>query len=215
MRHEVVNPLAMSLYEANPDLLVKTDELFWMAYHTQMWMEERGYEQNGHFTSEKHFPYRYHWLKETPFIAVGSRSRSYTKTLCYDKHEDLALYFQLIDKGMPPIARYMVLDKKEQMYRSLFLNIQVKEGLCLRAFESRFGETALEVFSPLLKRLTNYGCVSADDSNIKLSRYGRYFVEDVCCFIIDQALKAGEYHRYFKRIPHSSGGHRKVLGNEQ
>ena len=55
-----------------------------------------------------YFPYRYHWLKETPFISFGSRSRSFTKDICCDKHEDLSLYLRLIvAKGMPPIARFM------------------------------------------------------------------------------------------------------------
>ena len=115
MRHEIVNPLAISTYKSNPELLVEDDELFRMAYETQEWMEKRGYEQNGHFQSEQYFPYRYHWLREMPFIALGSRSRSFSKTICYDKHEDVSLYLQLVDKGISPIARYMTLDKSDQM----------------------------------------------------------------------------------------------------
>jgi oxygen-independent coproporphyrinogen-3 oxidase len=207
MRHEIVNPLAISLYRSNPEFLVKDQELFQMVYDTQQWMEEKGYEQNGRFTSEEQFSYRYHWLKEMPFIALGSRSRSCTKALCYDKHEDLSLYLRLIDKGVPPIARYLVFDKKEQMYRSLFLNLQVKRGLDLGAFRKRFGEDPLGVFSTLLKRLTELGCVTADDSSLRLKKYGRYFVEDVCCFIIDHALEEGGYDSRFKRVPHSSGAY--------
>jgi oxygen-independent coproporphyrinogen-3 oxidase len=206
MRHEIVNPLALSLFRENPGLLVEDDELFWMTYQTHEWMEENGYEQNGSFTPDNRFPYRYHWLRETPFIALGSRSRSYTKSVCCDKHEDLYLYFRLIEKGVPPIARYMVLNKKEQMYRSLFLNLQVRDGLDLEDFENRFGEDALDVFSPLLGQLDESGCVEAGGSSIKLSRYGRYFVEDVCCFIMDEAVRDGEHGAEHKRLPHSSGG---------
>jgi oxygen-independent coproporphyrinogen-3 oxidase len=213
MRHEIVNPLAISLYRESPDLLVDDDELFWMAYHTQEWMEENGYEQNGSFTSGERFPYRYHWLKEMPFISLGSRSRSYTKHICCDKHEDLSLYFRLIEKGLPPIARYMILNKKEQMYRSLFLNLQVREGVDLKDFEARFGEDALEVFSSLLDRLGECGCLETGDSSIKLSREGRYFVEDVCCFIIDQAVRDGDYDAQFKRLPHSSGAFSERLSS--
>jgi oxygen-independent coproporphyrinogen-3 oxidase len=205
MRHEIVNPLAISLFREDPDLLVDRDQLFEMAFRTQAWMEEKGYEQNGSFTSEKLFPYRYYWLKEMPFIALGSRSRSYTKDICFDKHEDLSLYFRLIERGVAPIARCMVLNETEQMYRSLFLNLQVRDGLDLKGFESRFGEDALQVFSSLLERLAEYGCLEVGDSSIRLSRYGRYFVEDICCSIIDQALHDGGYDADFKRMPHSSG----------
>jgi hypothetical protein len=67
------------------------------------------------------------------------------------------------------------------------------------------------VFSPLLKRLTEYDCVVADDSSIRLSKYGRYFVEDVCCFIIDHALREWGYDTQLGRIPHSSGGLLRAL----
>ena len=205
MRHEIVNPLAISLLREDPDLLVDKDQLFEMAHQTQIWMEERGYEQNGSFTSEKSFPYRYHWLKEIPFISLGSRSRSYTKDICFDKHEDLSLYFRLLERGMAPIARYMVLDETEQMYRSLFLNLQVRDGLDLKGFRRRFGKDALQIFSPLLDRLEECGCLEVGESSIKLSRYGRFFVEDICCSIIDEALRDGGYDADLKRMPHSSG----------
>jgi oxygen-independent coproporphyrinogen-3 oxidase len=211
MRHEIVNPLSISIYKRNPDLLVEDDHLFRMVCETQEWMEERGYEQNGHFQSEQYFPYRYHWLREMPFIALGSRSRSFSKTICYDKHEDMSLYLQLLDKRVSPIARYTVLDKSDQMYRSLFLNLQIKKGLELRAFQERFGEQASGVFSDLLGKLTDYGCIEQEEASIRLTRHGRYFVEDVCCFIIDDALARGQYRSEPRRISHSSGGHCQTL----
>jgi coproporphyrinogen III oxidase-like Fe-S oxidoreductase len=213
MRHEIVNPLAISLYRHHPDLLVEDDELFWMTYETQKWMEEKGYEQNGSFTSESCFPYRYHWLKETPFISFGSRSRSFTKDICCDKHEDLSLFLRLVDKGMPPIARFMRLDREEKMYRSLFLSIQTSDGLDSKAFESRFGRNPAEALSPLIDRLAGYGCIEVDDSSIKLSRYGRYFVEDVCCSIIDDAVGESGHETEFKRMPHSSGAFAERLSS--
>ena len=205
MRHEIVNPRAMSLYRDRPDLLVGDEELFWMTLHAQRWMEQQGYEQNGCFTGERHFPYRYHWLQEMPFIALGSRSRSHTKTVCYDKHEDLALYLQLADRGVAPIARYVTLSKQEQMYRSLLLGLQVERGLDLGTFEKRFGNDARDVFARVVGRLNEYGCVTNSESAIKLSREGRYFVEDVCCFIIDDAVGTGDYGGQCRRMPHSAG----------
>ncbi len=124
--------------------------------------------------------------------------------MCFDTHEVLPLYFQLTERGKSPIARAMTLSKMEQMYRSLFLNIQVRDGLDLGVFRERFGQNALEVFSGLLENLTGLGCVGADDGAIRLTRYGRYFVEDVCCYIIDDALK-GEGPSLSKRLPHSLG----------
>ena len=213
MRHEIVNPLAMSLYRHHPELLVGDDELFWMTYETRKWMEEKGYEQSGSFTGERCFPYRYHWLKGTPFIAFGCRSRSFTRDICCDKHEDLSLFFRIVDKGMPPIARVMRLEEDEKMYRSLFLSLQIADGLDSKAFETRFGRSPADALSSVIDRLTGSGCLEVDDSSIRLSRYGRYFVEDVCCFIVDEAVREAGHETQLKRMPHSSGAFTERLSS--
>jgi len=73
MRHEIVNPLAISLYQSNPDLLVKTDDLFWMAYHTQEWMEKEGYEQNGRFVPVAYLPQQAEYLGLDGDVECGGR----------------------------------------------------------------------------------------------------------------------------------------------
>jgi oxygen-independent coproporphyrinogen-3 oxidase len=189
IRHEIVNPLVVELYKTRPDLIVEDDTLFEMVYITQEWMENLGYEQNGRFSNDKQWGYRYHWLKEMPIIAFGSRTRSYTKTICYDKHEDLSTYTRMISKGILPIGRYIPLSKRERMYRSLILGLQLKCGLDIKHFHDTYCEDAFEVFGPLIAKLNEYGCLQQDADSISLTKYGAYFVEDVCDFIIDTALK--------------------------
>jgi oxygen-independent coproporphyrinogen-3 oxidase len=203
IRHEIVNPLVVELYKAQPDLVVEDGTLFEMVFITQKWMENHGYEQNGRFSNDKQWGYRYHWLKEMPIIAFGSRTRSYTKTICYDKHEDLSTYTRMISKGIIPIGRYIPLSKRERMYRSLILGLQLKSGLDTKFFNDSYGEVALEVFGPLLAKLEEYGCIKQDADSIRLTKYGAYFVEDVCDFIIDAALK--EEPGDHVRAPHSGG----------
>ena len=203
IRHEIVNPLVIALYRDHPDLVVKDDALFEMVYLTQDWMEHHGYEQNGRFSRKDQWEYRYHWLKEMPILAFGLRTRSYTKTVCFDKHEDLSTYFLSIKKGIPPAVRYIALTKKEQMYRSLLLNLQIRTGLDTREFQHRFKEDPRDTFAPLIAALGEYGCVNVDENSIRLSRYGSYFVEDVCDYIVDAALK--EESDSLVRAPHSTG----------
>ena len=204
IRHEIVNPLIVKLYKDNPGLVVNNDTLFEMVCITQEWMSINGYEQNGRFTDDKQWGYRYHWLKEMPIIAFGSRARSYTKTICYDKHEELSTYINMLKKGVLPIGRYIALTEKEQMYRSLLLNLQIKQGLDRKQFLSRFSLDPLDVFSSLFSKLSEYGCIENQDGAIRLSKYGAYFVEDVCDFIIDAVLK--EESDSLVRAPHSEGG---------
>jgi oxygen-independent coproporphyrinogen-3 oxidase len=205
IRHEIVNPLVVELYKAQPDLIVEDNTLFEMVFITQEWMENLGYEQNGRFSDDKQWGYRYHWLKEMPIIAFGSRSRSYTKSICYDKHEDLSTYNRMIDKGVLPIGRYIPLTKRERMYRTLMLGLQLKSGLDTRHFQDLYAESAVDVFGPLLKKLSEYGCITQENDSIRLTRFGAYFVEDVCDAVIDAALKDESVD--LVRESHS-GGHR-------
>ena len=201
IRHEIVNPLMVQLYQERPDLVVEDDDLFEMVLVTQEWMERLGYEQNGRFSNDKQWGYRYHWLKEMPIIAFGARTRSYSSTICYDKHEDLQTYSRLLNKGIPPIGRYIPLTKNERMYRTFILNIQLTSGLDLKSFQQSYGEDAKVVFGPLLAKLAECGCTRQDADSISLTRYGAYFVEDVCDCVIDHALKQeGQV-----RAPHSEG----------
>jgi oxygen-independent coproporphyrinogen-3 oxidase len=204
IRHEIVNPLIVKLYKEHPGLVVSTDTLFDIVFRTQEWMSANGYEQNGSFTNDRQWPYRYYWLKEIPIIAFGSRARSYTKTICYDKYEELSSYTNIIRKGGLPIGRYIDLTRREQMFRSLLLSLQMAEGVDIRRFHARFAADPRDVFSRLFSELGGFGCLLQENGFVRLSKYGAYFVEDVCDYIIDSVLTEESDH--LKRAPHSEGG---------
>lgn len=203
IRHEIVNPLVVKLYKEKPQLIVDKDTLFEMVYRTQEWMVANGYQQNGSFVDNKQWAYRYHWLHEMPIIAFGSRTRSYTSTICYDKHEDIPTYSKILQKGILPIGRFIPLDKKSQMYRSVLLGLQLKKGIDKKLFQDRFLLNPSDVFGSLFAKLTDLGCLEAVNGAIRLTKYGAYFVEDVCDCIIDAALK--EESELLARAPHSEG----------
>lgn len=204
IRHEIVNPLVVELYKKEPRLVVDSDTLFEMVCLTQEWMAAHGYEQNGRFSDDRQWGYRFHWLQEMPIIAFGSRARSYTKTICYDKHEELSTYINIVKRGHLPVGRYIPLTPKDQMYRSLLLSLQLKSGLDLQRFEQRFGQDPLAVFAPMLTKLTEFGCLERVNGAVRLTEYGAYFVEDLCDYITDMALQ--EESALLTRAPHSEGG---------
>jgi coproporphyrinogen III oxidase-like Fe-S oxidoreductase len=89
------------------------------------------------------------------------------------------------------------------MYRALFLGLQLRNGLSLNAFRERFGKDAREVFKSLLLYLDGCGCIEPDAEAIRLSRYGAFFVEDVCDAVTDSALS--EDSGDLVRSPNSEG----------
>jgi oxygen-independent coproporphyrinogen-3 oxidase len=203
IRHEIVNPLVVEIYKNRPDLVVTDDTLFDMVLTAQKWMKRSGYEQNGRYTNDRQWAYRFYWLQEMPIIAFGLRSRSYMPTICYDKYEDLPSYLRMVEKGIPPIGRHIELTRREQMFRSLMLNIQLASGLDVGKFSSRYGEEPFEVFRGLFARLEKLGCLETGADSAKLTEYGAFFVEDVCDCIIDEALK--EDSGGAVRAPNSEG----------
>jgi oxygen-independent coproporphyrinogen III oxidase len=209
IRHEIVNPLIIKIYQEDPGLIVSNDDLFEMVRITQEWMAQNGYEQNGRFTNDRQWPYRYYWLDEMPIIAFGMHARSYTKTICYDKHEELTTYTNMINRGLVPVGRSISLDIREQMYRSLLLNLQLKRGLDIARFRARYKLDPLEVFAPLYAKLSEYGCLRHEDGAISLTKVGAYFVEDVCDYIIDAVLR--EESDLLVRTPHSTSSSSQKL----
>lgn len=203
IRHEIVNPLSVALLRERPELVVGNNELFEMVCLTQQWMIRNGFEQNGRFTGGKHWEYRYHWLHEMPIIAFGARARSYSRTICYDKHEELGTYAHQIRHGYVPIGRFIILTEREQRYRTLLLSLQLKRGLDVGEFRQRFGADPLDLFAPLLSRLREWGCIRLDESSIALTEIGSWFIEDICDVITDTALK--EDSENLVRDPHSRG----------
>jgi oxygen-independent coproporphyrinogen-3 oxidase len=212
IRHEIVNPLAIELFRSRPELVVEKDLLFDMVLMTQEWMERTGYEQNGRFSDGRQWEYRYHWLGEMPIVAFGLRARSYTPGVCFDKYEDLPTYARMIDQKLLPVARYIFLTKRERMYRSLFLGLQVRDGLDIARFTARFGEDPRVVFGPLLDRLRECGCLEVADGHVRLTSHGAYFVEDVCDVITDAVLS--EASGNLTRNPHSEGSTSSRLAKE-
>jgi oxygen-independent coproporphyrinogen-3 oxidase len=192
IRHEIVNPRMIALYQKRPELLIADDDLFEMILLAHRWSDEHGYEQNGRFTNDFAFPYRFYWVREWPLLAFGARIRATTKTTCWENPDDLSLYSKLLQRAPHAVTRYQFLSVRDQMYRSLFLNLQVKSGLHRARFQERFGEDPAGSFPNILPQLQELGVVEIDDQAIRLTPIGSFFFEDVCCFIIDAAI-AAEY----------------------
>ena len=190
IRHEIVNQKMVAIYQERPELLVSDDDLFAMTLKSHQWSEDSGYEQNGRFTHDRDFPYRYHWLKGMPLLAFGARTRSYVNALCYENQENLRLYGKMIDRGLPPLHQHQQLSQREQMYRAFFLGIQIRAGVDRAQFREKYGEDVTTALADVVDGLRGLEAIEVDDRAVRLTKYGQYFYEDVCCYIMDTAKRA-------------------------
>ncbi len=191
MRHDVVNKKVMRLYKRHPELLVDKDTLFAMNWLVQKWMQKHGYEQNGYLSENSRFSsFRYYWLKEVPYLALGPRTRSHFGEVCFYKIEKLPVYFSLIDEGVLPLYIFRILNKIEKAYRAFLLRSQTKPGIGIAELQERFGCRCFDAISPLIKKLKAYSLLTDEAGRISLSQsYGRYFIEDICCVIAKEAAE--------------------------
>lgn len=135
-----------------------------------------------------------------PLLAFGARTRSYVNALCYENQENLALYGKMIDRGLPALHQHQQLSHKEQMYRALFLGIQIRAGVDRAQFRAKYG---VDVTTSLAEVINGLLAVEVDDQAVRLTKYGQYFYEDVCCYIMDTAERV-EFSEH-KRAPFSYG----------
>lgn len=197
LRHDIVNRKVIRLYKKYPQLLVKKDTLFEMNWLVKKWMETNNFEQNGFFSEKNQFfPYRYYWVNEIPYLAFGSKTRSHLGTICFDNHENLNLYFRLLDEDKLPVSKYRIINLKEQMVRSLLLRLQTKIGLNIQGFNSRFKTNIHKELNNIIEILKSYYLITEEESHIRLTgSFGRYFVEDVSCLIVNTTIRNMELKR--------------------
>ena len=120
-----------------------------------------------------------------------------------DNHEDIAAYMKILNKDILPIGRYIPLTIKYRMFRSMLLRIQLKDGMDKEWFRHKYGTELSEILGELIGKLSALRCVEEVDGSVRLTKYGAYFVEDVCDMIIDFALR--EESELLTRTPHSEG----------
>lgn len=191
MRHSVVNELVIDLYKNHPELLTCDDDLFEMNLLVHQWIDKNKYEQSGYFLPNSKFcPYRYAWVMETPYLALGCGVRSHFGTITFCNYQDINFYYSRIARGILPIEKFHVLNQTERVLRSLFLRLQTISGISLLELNKRFGANCLTIINPILLELKKYKLISENKEIIKLtSPYGKYFLEDICNFIKEESAK--------------------------
>jgi coproporphyrinogen III oxidase-like Fe-S oxidoreductase len=189
IRHDIVNEAMVTFYERNHAMVATKDEMFEAQCLTQEAMQRLGYEQGGTYTAESgQFTYRYLWLKELPLIGFGARTMSQPGSMRYDKHKDISAYEAALQSGFLPVARFRMRSPREQMYRMLFLSLQLKKGFDKQRFFARFGEDADTALAGVLEKLAGYSLIESTAERVTLSGLGRFFGQETSCMITDHAL---------------------------
>ncbi len=122
-----------------------------------------------------------YWLCE-PVFAFGVSAHSFDGANFRRSNErDTARYVQAIETGASPIVETNAVDLKSE---SVFLGLRLAKGIDLREYANRFGADLTKEYAEDLTRLAEMQLIKLTENNLKLTRKGFLFSNEVfACFV--------------------------------
>jgi oxygen-independent coproporphyrinogen-3 oxidase len=115
-----------------------------------------------------------------PYYSFGVSAHSFDGiALRWSNERDTARYVKTIESGSSPIVETIELDEKARRAEYAFLRLRLNEGIDLREYEKKFGVRLNEEFAPDLKRLAEAGLIELTADNLRLSKKGMLYSNEV------------------------------------
>jgi oxygen-independent coproporphyrinogen-3 oxidase len=120
-----------------------------------------------------------YWLCE-PTYAFGVSAHSFDgKNRRWANERDTAKYVALIEENQSPMAQEINLDAEQLSGEFAFLKLRLTKGLSLPEYKARFGIDLQKKFSAELARLEEFSLIEISGSNLKLTRKGMVYSNEV------------------------------------
>jgi len=117
-----------------------------------------------------------YWLCE-PVFAFGVSAHSFDGAHFRRSNErDTSRYVQSIEKGESPTVETSEVDLKSEF---VFLGLRLAKGIDLREYENRFAARLTEEYAEDLSRLAEDRLIELTENNLKLTRKGFLFSNEV------------------------------------
>ncbi|MGI6175004.1 MAG: radical SAM family heme chaperone HemW [Christensenellales bacterium] len=110
------------------------------------------------------------------YIGFGLGAHSCLKTSAgwvrHANERTLRAYQEKIAVGIKPVAQAQVISEQEQMFECFMLGLRKTAGVELRAFRTRFGVDAFDVYGDVFDKLQQEGLLLADEYTVRLTKTG-------------------------------------------
>jgi len=116
------------------------------------------------------------------YLGIGVSAHSYIRKgwgIRRANSSNLTEYLNLINNKGTAVVDEEILSKEKAMGEAVFLGLRMMEGIVLNDFESRFGTGIETAFTNAVEELRTEGFLIYDKDNLKLTRKGLLFYNDV------------------------------------
>lgn len=125
-----------------------------------------------------------YWLFE-PVYSFGVSAHSFDgKNRRWANERDTANYVELIEAGNKPLAETNILTSEESRGEYAFLRLRLTKGLNLMEYKTRFDIDLRKEYVSDWKRLEEAGLIEFEDDNLRLTRRGMLYSNEVFAVLI-------------------------------
>ncbi|NDO52145.1 coproporphyrinogen III oxidase family protein [Lachnospiraceae bacterium MD335] len=111
-------------------------------------------------------------------LGLGAGACSAINSSTYFNVHDIKEYYRLIDQGYFPILTGQKFSMEDAMSRYMVLGVR-SFVLPREPFRKAFGIDMVEYFEKEIKNLTDIGLIEVEDSEVRVSNQGKYYVDNI------------------------------------
>lgn len=115
-----------------------------------------------------------------PYYSFGVSAHSFNgESFRWANERDTFAYVKKIETGESPVAETTELDENTRRAEYAFLRLRLSEGIDLREYEKKFGVDLTKNYAEDLARLEDAGLIELSKNNLRLSKKGMLYSNEV------------------------------------
>ena len=113
------------------------------------------------------------------YIGLGVGACGYVEGVRYTNIKGIPPYIQTLRELKKPIAETEVLNGKAEKAETLMLSLRKREGMCIRNYTLRFGESIDVEFGKVIREWKELGLLEQTETHIHLTDRGLFLANEV------------------------------------
>ena len=128
-------------------------------------------------------------LMHTDFdvLPLGISGYGFINETRYMNHLDLQAYYDAIDRGVLPIARFYSLPDDDMIRLNLMYSMRY-DNVNVHEFKKRYGVDILEYFAEQFRHLQEKELVEIDGDKVKMTYLGKIYSEEVFTYFVSERV---------------------------